>query len=366
MNLVASVRKSLSKQDMIRPGDTVICAVSGGADSICMLSVLLAIGMSPEAPGPFRIICVHVHHAIRGAEADEDAAFVRMFCEARNIPFVLKNVNAPEAAAGTPHASLEEAARHLRYRALAEAAREAESEAEAGTRIRIAVAHNLDDDAETVLFNLFRGTGMRGLCGIRPVNGMLIRPLLHVARAEIEAWLSENGLSYRTDRTNRETTYARNRIRSELLAGAREHINAQAVKHIAQAAKDMRGARDYIDARVDEAYARCKTKLPPYLSDRQDARYVLSVRALRGEDAFLRAELISRLLQEASAVSGQSDPAGVPQTPVPPPSSYYQIGRAHIEAVLGLVTSDNGRASLDLPGRVGASRIHDFLLISMV
>lgn len=364
MNLVASVRRNLSAREMIRPGDTVICAVSGGADSICMLSALSEIGMSHRAPGPFRVSCVHVHHAIRGAEADEDAAFVRVFCEERRIPFTLKRVNAPEEAAGTPHASLEEAARHLRYRALAEAAREAETED--GTRIRIAVAHNMDDDAETVLFNLFRGTGTRGLCGIRPVSGLLIRPLLHISRAEIEAWLSENGLSYRTDRTNRENAYARNRIRNELLADATQHINTRAVQHIAQAAGDMRRAREYIDARVDEAYARCKTELPPYLSDRRDARYVLSVKALRGEDAFLRAELISRLLHETSVFSKQPASADTTPLPVPPPSSYYQIGRAHIEAVLGLVTSVNGRASLDLPGRVGAARIHDFLLISMV
>ena len=364
MNLIETVRNQLTAQEMIRPGDTVICAVSGGADSICMLSVLCAIGASHTVPGPFRVACVHVHHAIRGAEADEDASFVRTFCENRGIPFTLKQVNAPEEAAGTPHASLEEAARHLRYRALAEAARETVTEN--GTQVRIAIAHNMDDDAETVLFNLFRGTGMRGLCGIRPVSGILIRPLLQVARAEIEAWLSENALTYRTDRTNREDAYARNRIRNELLASAKEHINAQSVRHIAQAAKDMRGARDYIDARVDEAYARCRTELPPYLSDRQDARYVLSVRALRGEEAFLRAELLSRLLQETSSFSNREGQLREQAEFVPPPSSYYQIGRVHIEAVLKLVTSGNGRASLDLPGRVGALRIHDFLLITMV
>ena len=364
MNLIETVRNHLSAREMVRPGDTVICAVSGGADSICMLSVLREIGASHRAPGPFRVTCVHVHHAIRGAEADEDAAFVRVFCEERGIPFTLKQVNAPGKAADTPHASLEEAARHLRYSALAEAAREADTGD--GARTRIAIAHNTDDDAETVLLNLFRGTGMRGLCGIRPVNGMLIRPLLHVTRAEIETYLSENALTYRTDRTNREDAYARNRIRNELLASAKEHINAQAVRHIAQAAKDMRSARDFIDARVDEAYARCKTKLPPYLSDRRDARYVLSVRALRGEDAFLRAELISRLLQEASAVSNGGEQPPEQRILGPPPSSYYQIGRVHVEAVLKLIASGNGRASLDLPGRVGVKRIHDFLLIVMV
>lgn len=364
MNLQETVRNNLCERDMIRPGDTVICAVSGGADSICMLCLLHEIGMSDTPPGPFAVSCVHVHHAIRGAEADGDAAFVRAFCERLRVPFTLKQVDAPAEAAQTPHASLEEAARHLRYRALAEAAREAG--AEDGKRVRIAVAHNMDDDAETVLLNLFRGTGMRGLCGIRPANGLLVRPLLQVARAEIEAFLSERGLQYRTDRTNRDQAYARNRIRSGLLADAKQHINAQAVKHIAQAARDMRQAGAFIDARVDEAHARCKTELPPYLADRQGVKHVLSVRALRKEDAFLRAELLSRLLHEVSASREEKGAVSDSMIPVPPPSSYYQIGRVHIEAVLGLVTSANGRASLDLPGRMRASRIHDFLLISVV
>lgn len=181
-------------------GDTVICAVSGGADSVCMLHVLLSLrntlGITVEA--------AHFNHQLRGEESDRDEAFVRTLCAELGVVLHVDNGDVRARAAKT-HESVEEAARALRYAFFS------------SLPGLIATAHTQDDNLETVLLNLTRGTGLAGLCGIPPRRERFIRPMLAVSRAEIEAYLAQNGLSHVTDSTNFLPDARRNRLRQSVI-----------------------------------------------------------------------------------------------------------------------------------------------------
>ena len=187
-------------QCMTQPGDTVICAVSGGADSVCMLHVLLSLrntlGITVEA--------AHFNHQLRGEESDRDEAFVRTRCAELGVVLHVDNGDVRARAAKT-HESVEEAARALRYTFFS------------SLPGLIATAHTQDDNLETVLLNLTRGTGLAGLCGIPPRRERFIRPMLAVSRAEIEAYLAQNGLSHVTDSTNFLPDARRNRLRQSVI-----------------------------------------------------------------------------------------------------------------------------------------------------
>ena len=187
---------------MAEAGDCIVAGVSGGADSVCMLHLLVRL----QREIPFRLAVVHVNHGLR-AEAGEDAVFVEKLCGDLRIPFYLREVDMAGYAAAH-RLSGEEAGRLLRYRAFQEVLEEIKS----GDRGRIAVAHNADDRAETMLFHMFRGSGLKGLSSIRPVRESIIRPLLCVSREQIEAYLREERLDWREDATNGEDVYARNKI----------------------------------------------------------------------------------------------------------------------------------------------------------
>ena len=181
----AEVLAWMQAQRMTEPGDTVVCAVSGGADSVSMLHVLLSL---QDTLG-IRVEAAHFNHHLRGAESDRDEAFVRQLCALLGVPLHTDGGDVQARAAQT-HESLEEAARKLRY---------AFFDTLPGL---VATAHTQDDNLETVLLNLTRGTGLAGLTGIPPKRGRLIRPMLVCTRAQIEAYLAEHGFSYVTDSTN--------------------------------------------------------------------------------------------------------------------------------------------------------------------
>ncbi len=235
----------IEKYHMIAPEMRVIAGVSGGADSVCLLDVL----EHYRREAPFELLIVHVEHGLRGPESLADAAFVEKLCEKMQLPcrVVHADVHGRMSREGL---SCEEAGRVERYRIFQEVCREWGAQ-------RIAVAHNENDQAETVLWNLARGSGLSGLGGIRPVQGDIIRPLLFTRRKEIEAYLRGAGLSWRTDATNLETDFTRNRIRLIMLPLMEQELNAQAGRHIAEASGRLREAQEYIDRMTDAAARRC-------------------------------------------------------------------------------------------------------------
>jgi len=205
-----------------RPGERVAVAVSGGADSVALLLALhqanheqrngRAVGLGVG------LAAVHVHHGIRGADADADAEFVRALCARLDVPLHVHQADVP-ALAKKNHETMEEAARNVRYAVFRELCG-------SGAAETIATAHTLSDQAETVLMKLLRGAWTEGISGIHPVlelkpQGRVVRPLLGVTRAELEAFLREQGQPWREDASNADAAYTRNRIRHELLPALR-------------------------------------------------------------------------------------------------------------------------------------------------
>ena len=234
----------MKQNHMVELGDGVLVGLSGGADSVGLLLVLWKLRETFQ----ISLRALHVHHGLRGAEADRDAAFSRMLCERLEIPFYEFRIDAAKEALDRK-CSIEEAGRLARYRLYEETARAWEEEIR---RVHIATAHHADDNAETVLFNLFRGSGLTGLSGIAPVRGRIIRPLLWAQRSEIQAWLRQQGQDWVEDSTNQESEYSRNWLRNELLPAVKERLNAQAVRHIDQASRRIRQADAYLEEVAEE------------------------------------------------------------------------------------------------------------------
>ena len=250
----------MRQNHMARPGDGVLVGLSGGADSGGLLLVLWKLRETFQ----ISLRALHVHHGLRGAEADRDAAFSRMLCERLEVPFYEFRIDAAKEALDRK-CSVEEAGRQARYRLYEETALAWEKEMcpdltseNAGgkeavaARVHIATAHHADDNAETVLFNLFRGSGLTGLSGIAPVRGRIIRPLLWAQRSEIQTWLRQQGQDWVEDSTNQESEYSRNWLRNELLPAVEERLNAQAVRHIDQAGRRIRQADAYLEEGAEE------------------------------------------------------------------------------------------------------------------
>ena len=194
---------ALRQYSLFSQGDRIAVGVSGGADSVALLRFLAA--LRPQFS--WDLVVCHIHHGLRGAEADRDECFVRALAEQLGLPCAVSRIDAA-ALALRDHISVEEAGRTARYAFFAQTA---------GEGGRIATAHTLDDSIETVLMNLVRGTGLRGLCGIPRIRGNIVRPLLDCTRAEVEDYLGALGQPYCTDSTNLTDDYTRNRIRHDIL-----------------------------------------------------------------------------------------------------------------------------------------------------
>ncbi len=215
---------------MISSGDTVGVGLSGGADSVALLHILVT---NKDKLGIQKIKAVHIHHGIRGVEADRDLDFSKKLCKKLCVEFVSFNINVPAEAEKTGE-SIEECARRLRY----ECFEKVECE-------RLATAHNLNDNAETLIFNLARGSSLSGLCGIPYTREKYIRPLLDCTRAEIEEYLTENNLEYVTDSTNLSDEYTRNKIRHNILPLLFE-LNPSFDKAFLKCIDSVKIADDYI------------------------------------------------------------------------------------------------------------------------
>lgn len=226
------------ENQMFTANDVVIAGVSGGADSMCLLCVL---DIWRKRLG-FQLVVVHVNHGLRGAAADEEEAYVQRVCEEREIPFEACHIDV-KWLAEKEKISEEEAGRNARRRAFEEVA-----EKYRGTKI--ALAHHKNDNAETFLFHLARGSRLKGLGGMHPVNGKYVRPLLAVSREEIEAYLQMEGIQYYQDASNATDQYTRNRIRNHVLPYLCEHVNGQAVEHIDQTMKYLREVQEYLESQM--------------------------------------------------------------------------------------------------------------------
>ncbi len=227
--------ETIRKHRMLTQGITVLAAVSGGADSVCMLHFLLSVA---DKYG-IKIITVHVDHMLRGAESEDDRRFVAELCGRLGVQLFAEAHNVREAAAGCG-GNIEETAREIRYSVFGRIATACGAE-------RIAIAHNRNDRAETVLMNIIRGTGTDGLKGISYVNGKIIRPLLDVSRKEIEDYCRINSLGYRTDSTNLTDIYTRNKVRLKLIPYIDSEFGADIVGSLCRLADIAASDNEYLE-----------------------------------------------------------------------------------------------------------------------
>ena len=287
--LEKQVEQYIVQHHLIGFGDLVLAGVSGGADSMCLLELLHA---CMEQIG-FELRVIHVEHGIRGSESVADAQYVGSYCAARAIPCEIITVDAGAYARAHGY-SIEEAARELRYTVFEAAAQKLESpepeqaDVAAARTVRIAVAHHREDQAETVLWQMIRGSDLRGIGGIRPQRGRVIRPLLEVSRVQIEAYLTQRQIGWREDVTNADTAYTRNRLRHEVIP-VLEQLNTQAVRHLCESAQRAQEAEEYLAAQTEEVYRRV-------VSQRTDGVLLVSEK-LRQEAVLLQRRVMYRALE---------------------------------------------------------------------
>ena len=330
---------------MLADGDRVICGVSGGADSVFLFYLLKELRELLH----LELKVVHVHHGIRGQEADRDAEYVRKMCEQADVPFSLFYRRIPEEAAAGG-LTLEEAGRNARREVFREAATGLWEEAGRNARriVRIAVAHHKNDLAESVLFRIARGTGVQGLAAMRPVSVLedgdgvlprmeLIRPLLGLSRQEIEAALRREGICWCEDSTNAEDDAVRNRIRHHILPAMEAEVNSAAVSHIAALAEQAGEVTDFLREEIRRRYPKYVNSAERQLPD--GCRGLgLSVKGslVRNELPAMQSGIVHRALAEISC--GAKD-----------------LGRIHVEDTLRLFHLENGKA-LHLPCGIRALR----------
>lgn len=296
-----AVLRTVRTYAMLSTGDRVAVGLSGGADSVCLLHLLLsfrdALQLTVEA--------VHVNHGIRGTEAARDERFCARLCEKWGVPLAVAHCEVPLECKASGE-GVEECARRLRYEAFRRVTDE---------NTKIATAHNADDNAETVLLHLTRGAGLRGLCGIPPVRGRIIRPLLFCTREQIEAYCRANALQFVTDSTNLCTDYSRNRLRSEVIPILKT-LNPAMPEAVSRMTAHLREDEAFLQERTDAA-----------------AKSVVTDRGISAKELQnLPRPVAFRLLQTELRKRGAKD-----------------ISAKHIERIFAL-TETGGSA--DLPGNV--------------
>ncbi len=289
---------SAALKSLVQPGDRVVCAVSGGADSVAMLFGMYLIR---EKLG-VELVAAHFNHHLRGAESDADEAFVQEFCAGYGIPLTVGGAEVQPGKKG-----LEAAAREARYAFLRQLPG------------KVATAHTADDNAETLILHLLRGTGLRGLGGIAPVNGKIIRPMLDTQRQEVEAFLEEYHLPHREDSSNAADEFLRNRIRHGVMPLLRAE-NPSVSLSLSALARQLRQDEDNLQAQLEP-------ELPP-------------VSKLRELHPALQSRYLARFLKQS----------GIPEPE-----------QAHIRSARELLFSLKPSARMDFPGGVVIARDYDRL-----
>lgn len=325
--MLKKVQKYIEQQNMISPQDKVLIGVSGGADSLALLLVLHTLYKDTDVT----LEVVHVEHGIRGAESIKDADFVVDLCEKRQIICHRVSADVPgyakENGLGT-----EEAARILRYEVFARLAKERGA--------KVALAHHKEDNAETILFQMTRGSSLAGLCGMRPIrmdeNGVeYIRPFLTLHRAEIEAFLETEGQAYCTDSTNAELDYSRNYVRQNVLP-ALTKINTQAIGHINESAEMLSELRDFLNQEVEKNWDMYVEKTPD--------GWCLKMKEISQLHIALQREILYRAIAEAAG-------------------SKKDISAIHVKNLMELYENQSGR-ELSLPYQLVARKEYDLIWIS--
>lgn len=315
---IEKVYKSILKDKLINENETVIVAVSGGSDSIFLLNALFIL---KERLKIDLYVC-HINHGIR-AEAIFDAKFVEEYCVKNKLKFRIYNEQVFYLAKKFK-LSIEEAGRDIRYKRFFELAKEIE--AKSSSSVKIALAHNKNDVAETFLFNLSRGTSLRGLSGIRSKRDKIIRPILDFEKREIEEILKRENISYRIDETNLTKDYTRNIIRHDILSVFEKKINNLSVEHIIRASKFISQADTYIE---DLALKKSKNIFLYKTLNNENILYGMKIKNLSEEKEIIRTYIIKNFLYQLS-------------------NKMKDIEEVHIKLISEFLKKETGKV-IDLP-----------------
>jgi len=314
-------RNTIEQFHMFPRGAKVIVGLSGGADSVALLHILCSL----KAEFFWDITAVHIHHGLRGEDADKDARFAAEFCKKLGVPCVIRRFDV-KAEAKKRKLGEEETGRLLRYVVFRELA---------GEDGFIAVAHHRQDQAETVLMRLCRGTGLQGLVGMRPVRENVCRPLLFCSRGDIEAYCGENGLDWREDASNQEEIYTRNKLRLKVLPLLQE-INPKAAEHIAETAELLALEEDFLEEQAENTFAAVRR-------DGSGEEVCLD----RANLAKLHPALRKRVLRKAMGEFLSAD-----------------VSQVQIDALEDLLAKETGR-SRDFLNGIHAENRYDLLVLSL-
>jgi tRNA(Ile)-lysidine synthase len=322
--MLKKVMHFIEENSLFAPGDTVVVAVSGGADSVALLDILVSL-----RDLRLNLVAAHLNHLLRGAEADADEEFVRKLAESYGVPVVVKRVDVGEVARMEGR-SLEDAGRSARYAFF-----------DAVTTLHnahaVALAHHADDQAETVVMRLLRGAGGSGLCAMAPKSAALyVRPLLGVNRREIEAYLQERGIAWRTDSSNAATDFLRNRIRHELIPYLARY-NPAISERLSATAEALAADEEFLDAATNAAFASHAVLSAD--------RVTLALPGLRSEPRAIRLRLYRRAILQVKG-------------------DLARIGFSHLRAIDCLVFSPKPHLTLDLPHRLRAAKSYGGLSFS--
>ncbi len=316
----------IEEHHMLQAGDRIVAGISGGADSVCLLFVLLEYAKKV----PVSIAVVHVNHGIR-KEAVADACYVEALCKQHNLPFFLKNADVREKAAAEK-CSEEEAGRKVRYEVFKQIAVDFQGN-------KIAVAHNSNDRSETMLFHLFRGSGIRGLSSIRPVRENIIRPILCLERQEIEAYLEAIGQSYCQDATNAEDDYTRNRIRHHILPYAEKEIVTGCVGHMAQTADMLSRVDDFLEMHTENAMKACVEE------NEKSASIMINIPKFCIQHRVIQERILLNVIKKLTPCK-------------------KDISAVHVKALQALFSSETGK-NISLPFSISARREYEKVILEI-
>lgn len=310
--MLKQIREFINDNKMLCQGDGIVVGLSGGADSVCLLHILHAL----KEEYKLKIIAVHVNHMIRGDEAVRDQEFSGEIAASLGIPIEIFRVNIEEMAKEL-HITTEEAGRKYRYEIFKKVLMD-------NNYNKIAVAHNKNDVAETVVFNLIRGSGLKGISGISPVRDNVIRPLLVVLRTEIEEYLRRRNINFCVDSTNLSDSYDRNKIRNNIFPNMNV-INSKSIEHIYSMAQNAREYYEYVYQIASELLeSHLKSKII-----KNTCAYSIEFELLKSVPLIIQREAILIIIEKIT-------------------KSRKDISKKHIIDILGLMESKSGK-NLNMP-----------------
>ena len=270
------VLKTIEQFKLIESGDRIVIGVSGGPDSMCLLNILKDIMEDKNINLSFNICVAHINHKIR-KEADEETRYVKEYCEKNNIPIYIKEAEVIKIAE-EEKIGLEEAGRNVRYNFFEEVLKKTNSN-------KIAIAHNLNDRAETVLMNLIRGSGPLGLKGIEAKRNKYIRPLIQINRKQIEEYCEKEKLDPKFDKSNKDNTYTRNKIRNQLIPYLQREFNPNIIEAITKLSEIIEDEQNYLEKIVNNIY----TNL---LVEECEKEIILNLKEFNKQDVVIKRKLI--------------------------------------------------------------------------